>query len=101
MSGITNIQQVLSNIAGIAKVQHLQQQQVHAEQSRHTSEGQKSAEIKGKMIEDKEPADSVEISVKDEQRESREERRKKDKEEKEESNQEEPAEKMMHIDITI
>ena len=101
MSSITNIQQVLSNIAGVEKVQHVQQQQVQAEQARYTSEGQKSAETKGKKIEDKEPADRVEISVRDDQKDRREESRKDDKEPNEESNQEEPAEKKIHIDITI
>lgn len=101
MSSISNIQQFLSNIAGVEKVQHVQQQQVQAEQARHTSEGQKSAETKGKKIEDDEPVDRVEISVRDDQKDRREESRKEDKEAREESHLEDPAEKKTHIDITI
>ncbi len=101
MSSIANIQQIISTVTGVEKVQHVQQQQAHAEQARYTSEGQKSSENKGKKIEGKEPADRVEISVRDDQKDRREESREKDKETEEELNQEEPEEKKSHIDITI
>ena len=74
---------------------------MQAEQARYTSEGQKSAKFKGKKIEDKEPVDTVEISVKDDRKDQQEESRNDDKDTNEESNQEEPAEKKIHIDITI
>ena len=59
MSSISGIQQVLSNITGVEKVQLVQQQQAQAELARHTSEGQKSAENTGKKVEDREPVDKV------------------------------------------
>ncbi len=99
MSSISNIQQIVSNISGVDKVQHVQQQQAQAEQARYTSEGQKSAEVKGKKIEDKEQADRVEISVNDDCKEQRDESHSDEKESKEEDNQEEIENVLKHIDI--
>lgn len=101
MSSIANIQQIISNIAGVEKVQHAQQQQVQAEQAIYTSEGQKRAKIKGKKIEDKEPVDIVEISVKDDRKDQQEESQHDDQETNEESNQEESLDNKNHIDITV
>ncbi len=98
MSTISGIQQVLSNITGVEKVQHVQQQQAQAELARHTSEGQNSAENKGKKVEDKEPVDKVEISVRDDRQGRKGGSEKKDKEE---MDQEESADNELHIDILV
>ncbi|MEK6560578.1 MAG: hypothetical protein AABZ07_02490 [Nitrospirota bacterium] len=98
MSSISGLQQVLSNITGVEKVQHVQQQQAHAELARHTSEGQKSAENTGKKVEDREPVDKVEISVRDDRKGRKGES---DKEDKEDKDHEESADNELHIDIRV
>ncbi|MCC6544080.1 MAG: hypothetical protein IT392_06185 [Nitrospirae bacterium] len=101
MSSISNIQQIISNIAGIDRVQHTQQQHVHSEQARYASEGQKSAEVKGKKIEENEPADSVEISVRDDQKGSREDSGNDNSESDKEDNPEESSEDRKHVDLIV
>lgn len=98
MTSLTNIQQVLSNISSVEKVQQVQQHHAQTEQSRLVSQNQKVAEKRGKKIEDAEPSDKVEISVKDDHQRMKREREKKEREDKEES---ESDDNLRHVDIRV
>lgn len=96
MSQLNNIQQVLSNIQSIEKVQ--QQSHAQTEQSRLIVHNQKAAETRGKIIEGMDHTDRVEISVKDHQGKTGQEKKRREKEDKEDAKSDgEPA----HIDIRV
>ncbi|MBI5756200.1 MAG: hypothetical protein HZA12_04675 [Nitrospirae bacterium] len=98
MTKLTNIQQVISNIPSVEKIQHVQQQQAQTEQSRLVSQNQKAASAKGKKVEDAMPSDKVEISVKDDHQEKDREKGKKEEGDKKEG---ESDHNKQHIDIHV
>lgn len=98
MTRLTNIQQVLSNVSSVEKIQQVQQHQAQMEQSRLIAQNQKTAENRGKKIEDPEPSDKVEIRVKDGQKRMAREDGGKEKGDKEE---EESGNDIKHIDIRV
>lgn len=96
MTRLANIQQVLSNVSSVEKIQQVQQHQAQMEQSRLVAQNQKTAENRGKKIENTEPSDKVEIRVKDDQKRMKREGDGKEKGDKEE---EESGDDIRHIDI--
>ncbi len=98
MTQVTNIQQILSNISSVEKVQQVQQHQAQTEQSRLVSQQQKVAENSGKKIDNAEPSDRVEISIKGDQQGMKREHEKKEKRKKEEG---ESGDNVRHIDIRV
>ena len=68
------------------------------EQSRHMSQNQKTAETRGKKVEDADITDKVDISVKGDQQEKKREKGKKEEGDKKE---EESDHNKQHIDIHV
>lgn len=95
MTWLTNIQQILSNIPSVEKVQQVQQHQAQIEQSRLESQKQKASEMSGEKIDDAEPSDRVEISVKGDRQGGKREHEKRDREEERDKSDGERR----HIDI--
>lgn len=98
MTRLTNIQQILSNISSVEKVQQVQQHQAQTEQARLVSQKQKVAEKIGKKIDNAEPSDRVEISIKGDQQGMKREREKKDKGADE---KDEPDDERRHVDMRV
>ena len=99
MTRLTNIQQVISNIPSVEKVQQVQQHQAQAEQSRLAAQNQKAADNRSKKIENTVPSDRVDISVKEDPSGlKREGNKKKDKEDHPEDESEGDK---LHVDIRV
>lgn len=101
MSGLINLQQVLSNITSVEKVQQVQQHHAQEEQSRLISQNRKTSKNKGKKIEDVLPSDKVDISVKYGPHNKEDESERREKEEKDERERDETDDKVSHIDIRV
>ena len=99
MTRLTNIQQVISNIPSVEKVQQVQQHQAQAEQSRLAAQNQKAADNRSKKIENTVPSDRVDISVKEDQSGLKREGNKKN--DKEDHPEDESADDKSHVDIRV
>lgn len=99
MTRLTNIQHVISNIPSVEKIHQVHQQQTQAEQARLAAQNQKTAENRGRTIEDAAPLDKVDINVKGDQSGSK--RRGNKKKDSKDHSEVESGDDKLHIDIRI
>lgn len=87
MAELSNIQHILSNISSIERVQQIQHHQGEVEQSRILSQVQDQDKKKGEKIENANPADIVDISIRDDRSGKDESRKRKQDRDQEETDE--------------